>query len=756
MATTNQVKHHAARKIVTLIVLMVAIVATLLAGHFANDQKLHPELAIDLAGGRQFILTPRTTTGAPVTEDDLDQAIAIIRQRIDASGVAEAEITKQGGANIVVALPGEPSEDTRDLVTKSAQMRFRPVLAISDPAAYDPSELEGDENAAEDPALDAESDEVTVEGDEDAGDAEGDDTTGTDEDTTGSEDNSDEDASADTTDENALGSSQGFRAQAANFRAENAADGDADAADADADADTTDSDAADDGTGEEPTDPIDGLVDDEDSSILDDLGATDGDTSDTSGDAATTDDGPSTLPADDDPIWQTFAALDCTLDSSRVGTNDDDPNAPFATCDPEGTAKYLLGPVEIEGSEIRNASSSLETTQSGQTLNTWQVNMEFTSEGGKQFAEVTGRIAALDTPRNQFGVVLDGLVISAPSVGTEFAGAGIPGGSATITGSKESPFTRESATTLANQMKFGALPLTFDIQSDEQISATLGSEQLEKGLIAGAIGMFLVLIYALVQYRVLGLVVVASLGVAALLAYLFVTLLSWPSVLGLRLSLPAIAGLIVAIGITADSFVVYFERIKDELRDGRPLEAALDTGWSRAKRTILASDAVNLAAAIVLYQLAVGGVKGFAFMLGLTTVIDVILIFWFTHPLMTILAKKRFFYEGHPWSGLDPRKLGVEMVRYRGRGSFSSPKKASKDASADEAEESQAAEPQAKPAKLRTAVAAGASGKGGQLTIAERRALAAKEAADAEATDNGAIDAENGAEDEDSEDGEKQ
>src|SRR5690554_2076296 len=220
--------------------------------------------------------------------------------------------------------------------------------------------------------------------------------------------------------------------------------------------------------------------------------------------------------------------------------------------------------------------------------------------------------------------------------------------------------------------------------SQSEISATLGSEQLQKGLIAGLIGLILVVIYSLVQYRALGLVTVASLVLATVITYLVIALLSW--VQGYRLSLPGVAGLIVAIGITADSFIVYFERIRDELRDGRTLQQAVERGWSRARRTILASDTVSFLAAVVLYFLAVGGVRGFAFTLGLTTVVDLLVVFCFTHPLLKLVSKTKFFASGHSWSGLDPRRLGVRSARYVGRGQVATAASRSGNASAEEAE----------------------------------------------------------------------
>jgi preprotein translocase subunit SecD len=250
-------------------------------------------------------------------------------------------------------------------------------------------------------------------------------------------------------------------------------------------------------------------------------------------------------------------------------------------------------------------------------------------------------------------------VISAPSTN-----AIITDGKPQISGA----FTQDEAQILADQLKFGALPIGFRVDSTDSISATLGSEQLQAGLLAGLIGLILVLIYSLIQYRALGLVTVVSLIVAGGITYLVVTLLSWRE--GYRLSLAGVAGLIVAIGIIADSFIVYFERIRDELRDGRSLESAVEAGWKRAIRTILASDTVNFLAAAVLFLLAVGNVQGFALTLGLTTLVDVVVVALFTHPVMQLLAQTKFFGDGHPASGLNPQALGAVYV---GRAQFREP-----------------------------------------------------------------------------------
>jgi preprotein translocase subunit SecD len=281
----------------------------------------------------------------------------------------------------------------------------------------------------------------------------------------------------------------------------------------------------------------------------------------------------------------------------------------------------------------------------------WVVNLEFNSEGGAAFEQATREISQKTEPQNRFAIVLDGVSISAPSVNEA-----IPGGRAEISGN----FTQKSATELANVLKYGALPLAFDVSEVSNVSATLGGEQLRAGIIAGIVGLMLVIGYCFWYYRGLGIVVVASLGIAAILTYACVVLLG--SSVGFALNLPGIAGIIVAIGITADSFVIFFERIRDEVREGRSLRTAVETGWRRARQTILIADTVSLLSALVLFVLAIGSVKGFAFTLGLTTLIDVVVVFLFTKPLMTLLARTKFFGGGHRLSGLDPEHLGVQAL----------------------------------------------------------------------------------------------
>ena len=317
---------------------------------------------------------------------------------------------------------------------------------------------------------------------------------------------------------------------------------------------------------------------------------------------------------------------------------------PLITCDQAGTIKYLMSPTVISGSDLVKAAAGIPQNQVS-----WVVDLEFNSTAAATFEQVTKEISTRTSPQNQFAIVLDGDVITAPYVSNA-----IPGGRAQISGS----FTQQSATELANVLKYGALPLAFDVSSVDTVSAKLGGEQLEAGIIAGIIGLVLVIAYSVIYYRALALVVVSSLVVAFGITYAFIVLLG--QAMGFALNLPGVAGLIVAIGVTADSFVIYFERIRDEVRDGRSLRTAIEVGWVRSRQTILVADGVSLLSAIVLFILAIGAVKGFAFTLGLTTLIDLAVVFWFTKPLVSLLGRTKYFGEGRKFSGFEPEHLGAK------------------------------------------------------------------------------------------------
>jgi preprotein translocase subunit SecD len=513
-----------ARKSLTwLLVIIVGLVGLLAVGSINDeDATFRPKLALDLQGGTQIILSPLLLDGEAVTPEQLEQAVSIIRQRVDASGVSESQVTTQGDSNIIVSIPGIPDENTLKLIKASAKLEFRAVLLTS---AGVPTDSVGE--------------------------------------------------------------------------------------------------------GEEPAEPTE----------------------------------PNATPSNPSDLnWVTpelraqYNAFDCSTEFREPGQVDD-PAIPLITCDVDGFAKYLLGPVEVEGANVSDASNGTVTTSTGASTNTWAVNLDFDSEGTAAFGAVTQRLFPLESPRNQFAITLDGFVITAPATQ-----AVITNGSAQITGN----FDRDSSKVLADQLKYGSLPIGFEVQSQENISATLGSDQLTNGLIAGLIGLLLVVIYSAFQYRGLAIVTIGSLLIAGILVYLFIAVLSWRY--GYRLSLAGVAGLIVAIGITVDSFIVYFERVRDEIREGRNLEVAVENAWKRAIRTILASDAVSFTAATTLFLLTVGNVRGFAFTLGLTTIVDLIVVLLFTHPLLQLLARTKFFASGHPWSGFDSKAL--KASGYIGRGQF--------------------------------------------------------------------------------------
>ena len=573
-----------------------------------DGASLSPGLALDLQGGTQINLKAVTSDGSEVTPEAMEEAIGVIRQRVDANGVTEAEISSQGDRQIVVEIPGEVDDETIELISKAAQMKFRPVLTYGAPqptTAPEPS-----------PSASGKGDEQGKGGGDDAAATED-------------------------------------RAEPVEKIAEEAKD-------------------------VEPTDPSD-------------------------------------LAQVTPAVQQLFDQLDCTDPKNLEGGGGDNPEQVLVTCDQTGVAKYILGPVEVDGTDLTSAASGLVPGSNGTVSNTWGVTLDFDATGTAKFRESTERLTPLEQPRNQFAIVLDGLIVSAPS-----SNAAITNGQAVISGS----FTRDSAATLANQLSFGSLPLTFEVDGQNQISATLGSEQLQRGLFAGLIGLALVVVYSMFQYRTLGLLTVTSLIVAGAMTYVVIALLSWG--MGYRLSLPGIAGLIVAIGFTADSFIVYFERIRDELRDGRSLRLAVQRGWVRARRTVLAAKAVNLLSAVILYFMTVGGVRGFAFTLGLTTIIDIMVVFWFTHPVMELLAKLPFFRDGHPASGLSSDRLDLDTrPRYRGAGSFSGPKTAVADApgSATPERDRELVPASSGPPTPRT------TQDGRRLTIAERRAAERKAAA---------------------------
>ncbi|MEU1576150.1 protein translocase subunit SecD [Streptomyces collinus] len=363
-----------------------------------------------------------------------------------------------------------------------------------------------------------------------------------------------------------------------------------------------------------------------------------------------------TAEADANALQAKYAKLDCTDEKTRSSVGDgvkaSDPTLACGKNSQGQWQKYILGPAEVDGTDVDKAQAVLNT----QTAAGWTVTMDFTDGGAKKFANITGKLAQNQSPQNQFAIVLDGEVVSDP-----YVRQALTGGNAEISGN----FNQQSAQDLSNMLSYGALPLTFKVDSMTTVTAALGGDQLHAGLIAGAIGLALVVIYLLAYYRGLSFIAILSLLVSAALTYTLMALLG-PAI-GFALNLPAVCGAIVAIGITADSFIVYFERVRDEIREGRSLRPAVERAWPRARRTILVSDFVSFLAAAVLFLVTVGKVQGFAFTLGLTTLLDVVVVFLFTKPLLTLMARRPFFANGHKWSGLDPKSLGAQPPLRRTR-----------------------------------------------------------------------------------------
>jgi preprotein translocase subunit SecD len=318
---------------------------------------------------------------------------------------------------------------------------------------------------------------------------------------------------------------------------------------------------------------------------------------------------------------QALTAFQCSTQDPLRGN--DDPNLPLLACDQTGTAKYLLGPVFLKGTEIDNAVSSPPAQNKPQ----WTVDLTFKSEGRQVWADFTTKNVGQNA-----AFVLDTQVVSAPTIQSA-----ILDGQTQIQGS----FTQQSSKDLADVLKYGSLPLSFTSSDATTVSATLGLASLEAGLIAGAIGLALVFVYCLVYYRLLGVLTIVSLALSGAIVYAVLVLIGrW---INYTLDLAGVAGLIIAIGVTADSFVVFFERLKDEIREGgRSFRSAVPRGWVRARRTILASDAVMFLASAVLYAIAVGDVQGFAFTLGMSTVLDLIVVFLVTHPLVALASRSKF------------------------------------------------------------------------------------------------------------------
>ncbi|MFF4602417.1 protein translocase subunit SecD [Streptomyces sp. NPDC001339] len=579
---------HPGRTLVLILIVMVGLIG----GMFVSGT-LTPRLGIDLAGGTSFTLQAQNTPGKPnaINETNMKTAAGIMERRVNGLGVSEAEVQTQGTNHIIVNIPrGTDAKQARQQVGTTAQLGFRPVLTTTvGTKSPEPAPGASKDAKAKSGKGDKDKDAKAKSGDK------------KDDKAKGSEGDEAKNASATPS---ATPTAQGRAATAALKKAPSDKPGPS-------------------GSQKPSIPPVP----------------------------------PPGGGADIPPALQKqLAALDCSTDRNRALASEKaagvKPSDPVVACNEDGSQKYVLGPIAVEGTDVKGAKAVFESQQ-GQG---WIVQLDFTSEGGKKFADITGKLAAKAQPQNQFAIVLDGHVVSDPRVNER-----INGGNATISGG----FTQQTAEDLANMLSYGALPLSFKIDDETTVTAALGGEQLKGGLIAGAIGLALVVIYLVAYYRGLALVALASLAVSGILTYAIMTLLG-PAI-QFALNLPAVCGAIVAIGITADSFIVYFERIRDEIREGRTLRPAVERGWPRARRTILVSDFVSFLAAAVLFIVTVGKVQGFAFTLGLTTLLDVVVVFLFTKPLMTLLARRKFFADGHSWSGLDPKRLGAKPPLRRRR-----------------------------------------------------------------------------------------
>ena len=451
---------HAGRSLLTFLLVIAIGFGALIIGSFTGKTKLTPGLALDLEGGTQLILTPTTTDGRQVTDNDLNQAINIIRQRVDASGVAEAEISRQGGSNIVVALPGKPSQETLDLVRSSAVLYFRPVIRVYNANAH------------------------TI----------------------------------------AKAQNQAIKAAATakpTAKATAKATGTATASPAATPAPSATAAATPKAT---PT-PVTATQLATRYADVNQNGKID-----TTPLTATSNDASSDAQISEKMIYDALM-LDCKNPKNLKG-GAQDPKKAVISCARDGSgAVYILGPAALQGTDLTSATSALEQTSQGSNTNQWIVSLEFNKQGTADFSKISTRLLQYRNDKtapqkNQFAIVLDGLTVSAPGIE-----AAITGGKAQISGGTNANgshgFTQAAANSLANQLSFGSLPLNFTVQSEQQISATLGSEQLQKGLIAGLIGYVLIINYLAWQYRGLASVAVASLLAAAALTYVVIALLSW-------------------------------------------------------------------------------------------------------------------------------------------------------------------------------------------------------------------------------------
>jgi preprotein translocase subunit SecD len=611
---------------VLILIMLIAITGKQTFSPANWHKQFRVGLGLDLSSGTEVVLQAATLNGKPPSSGEMQTAISVLLSRVNGTGNSGAQVEQQGGNLINVTVPGKAEQDVIDLISSTARLSFRPVLleapytgpAVTTKPAAKPATSPSATPSASASATPSASATSTAS----------------------------PKASTAAYAERAVGSSAtpASTAPASTAATSPAATSTASprASGSTAPSSTATASAVPASTASTPTGFGDSSkVNKATLALFNKMNCVPGK------DANTV-----------NQNWKKSVGYTDAKDQWDVL------NAQIVSCDANGT-KYVLGPSVVKGTDITSVNTALE-----QNGGQWVVNITLNGAATKAFGTLTtnqfstyfpvahnspgySNAGALDST----AIVLDGNVQEAP----ETEGA-LTSGTFTISGPQPNGFTEDQANQLTNILKYGALPLNFSQQNINSISPQLGHNSLTAGLIAGILGLVLVVIYLFYYYRGLGIVSVSSLLIAGLLAYLSVVILSRYQ--NFTMSLSAIAGLVVAIGITADSFIVYFERLRDEVREGKTLRPAVEAGWKRARRTILVSDTVSFLAALLLYHFAVSDVQGFAYTLGLTTLIDVIVVFLFTKPMVTLLAGTKFFSSGHKWSGLDPERLGAK-ARWR-------------------------------------------------------------------------------------------
>ncbi|MEU4595130.1 protein translocase subunit SecD [Micromonospora aurantiaca (nom. illeg.)] len=573
--------------------------------------RLEPRLGLDLVGGTRLTLeATNTVDGKPPTADNLEEARQIIESRVNAYGVAEAEVVTEGNRNIVISLPGQ-NRDLTD-VGEAAELRFRKVLKATDgsgaAAAPAPVPSATPSGAASPTPSGSASPKAStspkVSGSPSAGGQGG--MAPTPSASASATPSASPSAAAPSPSASAEPVPQSIEQQRKAVEQKVGAAAWAAASGLQAPADlTTDPSLAD------KLKPF-GTLTPQEIAVL--------------------------------PVEMQFnvPTITCAQLDKRPAASIKDEKQKAVAC--ESGAKYLLDVAKVLGTDVKNASAQLDQTSS------WVVSLNFTGSGQEKWTALTREAftnegqACDQTALGQDGkcrvaVVLDNEIVSSPEI------QGVLTGDSQITGS----FDNKAANALASQLRYGALPVTFEPQEQQNVTATLGDSHLKAGLLAAGIGMLLVIIYSFFYYRLLGSVIFLSLVLSALLVFGALVVLGRS--IGFTLTLAGIAGMIVSLGVAADSFVIYFERLKDEIREGRSPRSAVPRAWIRARRTIISANAITLMSAVVLYIVSVGAVKGFAFALGLATVLDLVVVFLFRHPIMTMFARTRAF--------LSPRVSGL-------------------------------------------------------------------------------------------------